>query len=423
MFEFLNTDMGSAKNNNNTPIHNWYKFTAGFSHLFVDGIIKEETAKTNTSPYVFDPFAGCGTTLVSSQKLGVRAVGNESQEFMYDVIQAKLNWKIDKVEFEEHMQVFKTTLQKEIGSSYIEKVQHPLLISLYTPDTLKILYALKELILAIPGYKFKYFFKLALSQTLHKVSIHPIAVPYISRSKTLSHTDKPFEMFEKISRQMFDDTRLYVDMKKTSKIYLHDSRKINHRLENNECNLCITSPPYLNNLDYGEVSKVHSHFFDITNDWNDITTKVRKNLVTGSTTHYTEAGFNLEQFQQGEFYLANTEIANNLITVADKIKAVSKERSGKKSFHILTLLYFQDMYFVLKEIRRVLQKGSNAYLVLGDSAPYGVFVPTTEILGKISKSVEFDSYSIRNIRTRGTKWKSLKYRHNLDLAENVLTLV
>ena len=42
----------------------------------------------------------------------------------------------------------------------------------------------------------------------------------------------------------------------------------------------FTSPPYLNNLDYGEVSKVHSHFFEMTNDWNDITEKVRRKLVT-----------------------------------------------------------------------------------------------------------------------------------------------
>lgn len=47
----------------------------------------------------------------------------------------------------------------------------------------------------------------------------------------------------------------------------------NNSIDTNLCSLCITSPPYLNNLDYGEVSKVHTHFWGITQSWNDITQK------------------------------------------------------------------------------------------------------------------------------------------------------
>lgn len=420
--KFLHSDIGSAKDNAKSPIHNWYKFTAGFSHRFVDEIIVLENLKRKKDSQIFDPFAGCGTTLVSSQKVGVPAVGNEGQLFMYDVIRAKLNWKLDGEEFENLLQFIKEEMNDGLSDFDHENTPHALLKSLYTENTLAKLYLIKQAILSIGSLKYKLFFKLALSQTLHKVSIHPIAVPYISRNKILNHTDLPWEFFESISRQMFTDTVEHYDKKKTSKIHFQDSRTKNNQIEKGECNLCITSPPYLNNLDYGEVSKVHSHFFEITDNWNDITKKVRKKLVTGATTHYNESEFILENFRGSEFYLANKQIAEGLISTTQKIKASAKEKDGKKSFDILTLLYFQDMFDVLTEIRRVVRRRNNAYLILGDSAPYGVHVPTTDILGRMSQNIGFSTYNIHKIRSRGTKWKTLKHRHSLELTENVLVI-
>jgi DNA modification methylase len=420
--KFLHSDIGSAKDNAKSPIHNWYKFTAGFSHRFVDEIILMENLRRKRNTQIFDPFAGCGTTLVSSQKVGIPAVGNEGQEFMYDVIRAKLNWKLDGQEFENLLQFIREEMNDGFDNFDHENTPHQLLKSLYTEDTLAKLYLIKNAILSIGSWKYKLFFKLALSQTLHKVSIHPIAVPYISRNKTLTHTEQPWEFFEAISRQMFTDTVEHYDKKKTSKIHLQDSRRRNNEIENGDCNLCITSPPYLNNLDYGEVSKVHTHFFDITENWNDITKNVRKKLVTGATTHYSESEFTIDEFRESEFYLTNREIAEELIATTRRIKSSANEKSGKKSFDILTLLYFQDMFDVLKEIRRVVRRRNNAYLILGDSAPYGVLVPTTEILGRISQNIGFNTYNIHKIRSRGTKWKTLKHRHSLELTENVLVI-
>ena len=77
---------------------------------------------------------------------------------------------------------------------------------------------------------------------------------------------------------------------------------------------------------------------------------------------------------------------------------------------------------MLKEMRRVLMDGTEAYLILGDSAPYGIYVPTTQILGDIALSAGFSEYSIHKIRSRGDKWKTLKNRHNIALSENILIL-
>jgi DNA modification methylase len=416
---FLHSEIGSAKDNFYSPVHNWYKFTAGFSYKFVESILDNEIKIK--APIVFEPFAGCGTTLVSSQKKGIKAFGNEGQEFMLDIIKAKLNWDIDELQCMNSLNRLEEYIT-EYSTDFNVENTHPLLQSLYTDETLRILYLIKNGLQELESEKIKLFFKLALSQIMHKSAIHPIAIPYISRTKKLSNGGQPWEKFQATITQMLKDIEPLKNIKNTSSIYLHDSRQINGRIESSSCNVCITSPPYLNNLDYGEVSKVHTHFFDITNDWNDITNKVRKKLVTGATTHYKGTEFDIEIFKYSEFVENNEIIFNDLSKKFFQIKDIAKNRKGKKSFDILMMYYFEDMYNVLKEIKRILIPSGKAYLILGDSAPYGIYVPTTEILGEISKSVGFHDYKIYKIRSRGTKWKSLKNRHSLELSENVLIL-
>jgi len=368
----LHKDIGTAKDNRQSPIHDWYRFTAGFSYKLIDTIIKEENL--NHSDNIYESFAGCGTTLVSAQKKGIKAVGNEGQELLYDIIQAKLNWNIDTKQIEYIL----IDIEKKIYSTNFKGTYHGLLQTLYSDGNLFQLYFIKDYIEKLDN-DLKLFLKLALTQTLHKISIHPIAIPYISRTKFLKNELTGLEMFCKTAKKMLNDIDEYKDFNKTSSIYLHDSRKINNNIPDNFCSISITSPPYLNNLDYGEVSKVCSHFYGITDNWNDITEKVRKNLVTGATTHYKEAGFIMAEWKEKQFYLENTNVLNKLMPDIIKIKEISKGRKGKKSFDILALYYFEDMYQVLLEMRRVLKQGSKAYLVLGDSAPYGIYIDTTSI--------------------------------------------
>ncbi|MFV0247558.1 MAG: methyltransferase [Tenacibaculum sp.] len=417
IIENLHKKIGTAKDNRSSPIHDWYRFTAGFSYKLIDKIILEEDLSNDDR--IYESFAGCGTTLVSAQKNGICAVGNEGQELLFEVIQAKLNWDIDI----KSVSFTLRNIEKTLKSNKKRSGYHELLETLYDKSNLRELYFIRDYLDSSELSQEEYLFlKLSLTQTLHKVSIHPIAIPYISRTKTLSNNISAFEMFKKTAQKMMNDLISVDIIEKTSEIYLHDSRQLNPNIEDNSCSICITSPPYLNNLDYGEVSKVCSHFYGITNDWGEITQKVRKKLVTGATTHYKENEFDINSWKKQEFYIENKTLLDKLMLDIQKIKSESKKRKGKKSFHILALYYFEDMYKVLLEMRRVLKPNSKAYLVLGDSAPYGIFIDTTRILGDIALNAGFNKYKIVKIRERGTKWKSLRFRHSLKLSENILIL-
>ena len=414
----LDSNIGSAKDNMSSAIHNWYKFTAGFSYKFVDLVVDDMEKKPEC---IYEPFAGCGTTLVAAQKKRIHSKGNESQQLMCDIINAKLNWDVDGDVCRNYID----TVLGEVRSRSnidISDEYNELLCTLYDGVTLKEIYLLRDSIRLLDDRKYELFLNLALSQTLHKAALHPIAVPYISRSKNLVNSGDAVGKFKSIASQMLVDLETMPHRERMADVFKADSRFMNPNIEDKSCDLCITSPPYLNNLDYGEVSKVHTHFFGLTNNWHDITEKVRHQLVTGATTHYRDAEFNLDDFVKTDFAMSNKGIIDDLVAKYYGIKNNAKARKGKKSFHILMMHYFEDMFRVLIETYRILKEGSKAYLILGDSAPYGIYIPTTQYVGEIAQSVGFGEYEIIKIRERGNKWKSLSRRHNIDLSENILVL-
>ena len=137
---FLNAQIGSAKDNLKSPIHNWYKFSAGFSHQFVEQIIKKERLEPSKGSVIFDPFAGCGTTLVCSQKIGLKAIGNEGQAFMHSIIRAKLRWHINEEQFEKVLAIIRSYVASNRKNFDCLTQTHGLLRSLYKEDALSELY-------------------------------------------------------------------------------------------------------------------------------------------------------------------------------------------------------------------------------------------------------------------------------------------
>lgn len=160
---------------------------------------------------------------MSSQKCGVKAIGNEGQEFMLDIIKAKLYWNIDKTECINSLNYIDSYIKEHLTNFSMEEV-HPLLSTLYDNETLKVLYLTRDSLDHISNDKIRLFLKLALSQTMHKVGLYPIAVPYISRTKRMANSGHAFARFQSIVLQMLEDIGPLQNIEQTSEIYLHDSR-------------------------------------------------------------------------------------------------------------------------------------------------------------------------------------------------------
>lgn len=411
------------------PIHRWFPFLVGFSH----NLVKETIRFFNNNGkdfLVFDPFIGSGTTAVVGKEIGVNVIGNEINRFLLDICRIKISvdGKLKKDLIREGKKLINEVSRKWEDVSLSD--EHKILIKCFPENNLKKLVALREHIRNSDlDERTKGYFFIALTRSLNKSAKVGLNVPYIS----WSHKRKPedsFTVFLQNVKLIVEDLKLFSNIAKNSsevKVYLHDSRKKNRKIEKSSIDMVFTSPPYLNNFDYGESLKVFLYFWKYVKDWSEITSKIRRVSVASATTYYNEKKLinkSPEKILGKDFMNTIPSIAEEIISKAEQIRIEKNKRkfASKKSFELLTLLYFKDMFSVLKELLRVLKENSLSFIVIGDSAPYGVHIKTDVLLGEIAIGIGFSSYTVQPLRERGIKWRNLKYRHKLRLRESLLIL-
>ena len=75
--------------NKGEPIHRWYSYLEGYSSQLIDDIIQELGAENIRT--IYDPFCGTGTTSLVASKYGILSYYSETNPFMRQVIEAKIN--------------------------------------------------------------------------------------------------------------------------------------------------------------------------------------------------------------------------------------------------------------------------------------------------------------------------------------------
>ena len=73
----------------NLPIHRWFYYQEGYSPKLVENIINHLNLNKRKNIFVFDPFAGSGTTLLKSKEMGYKSVGFEINPFSAFMIKVK----------------------------------------------------------------------------------------------------------------------------------------------------------------------------------------------------------------------------------------------------------------------------------------------------------------------------------------------
>lgn len=172
-------------------------------------------------------------------------------------------------------------------------------------------------------------------------------------------------------------------------------------------NLIVTSPPYPNNYDYADATRLEMCFFREIDGWGDLQESVRKHLVRSCSQHVPERAIDLEQV------LASSEVApirDELAPVCRELGEVRKTKGGKKTYHLMVACYFHDLAQTWNSLRRVCRTGAKVCFVIGDSAPYGVYVPVMKWIGDLALAAGFTSSRFERTRARNVKWKNRKHR-------------
>jgi hypothetical protein len=111
-------------------------------------------------------------------------------------------------------------------------------------------------------------------------------------------------------------------------------------------------------------------------------------------------------------------IAEELRKVCNDLNQAKAGHGGRKPYDNMIASYFLDLAKTWATIRTVMREGSTTCFVVGDSAPYGVYVPVDEWLGRLALAAGFKSFTFEKTRDRNTKWKNRK--HTVPLKEGRL---
>ncbi len=418
--------LGTFQDSLRAPIHRWFKYPAGYSYKLVEALI--EDYGLDAGAWLLDPFVGSGTTSVVAKRLGVNSVGIEAHPFVHWVAKVKCFWEYDMGQLHRSIQKLLTYLHRMPNVPGDESLnEFPQLVRKCYSD--KNLWALKYIRDSIEEYsptpEIADFFRLALTDTLRTASKAGTGWPYIAPSKYHEKNERPaLEVFSQTVQGMYRDLVTVLAKRRVAdietRLLLMDARQP-YPLEPESIDLAVTSPPYLNNYDYADRTRLEMYFWGWARSWRDITEKVRDQLIIAATTQIRRTEFEDDPIDPAIRVLEPMLYKE----LADKVSQLRERRlykGGKKSYDLMVAGYFNDMLLIIQQVYRVLKPHATFVMVLGDSAPYGVYIPTEEYLGRLARAVGFRDYRVQNLRERGGKWGHNPQRHKVMLKEGILWL-
>lgn len=396
------------------PVHGWYRFPAGFSAEWVESVVQDRKRLLGGLAFL-DPFAGVGTAVLAAEKAGVRAYGLEAQPFIARIAHTKLLWYTDRKQFFDVAQAILKAAQSFQGPI---PTYPPLIQKCYTEDAIhdlhNLYWAWEDVNDHDPGSQLAW---LAIVSILRMCSYAGTAPwQYILPRKAKMKTVPPYEAFRLQVQRMLSDMTIWqtLGIRHGGEVFQGDARSC-LEISDRSIGLIVTSPPYTNNYDYADATRLELTFFGEVKGWGDLHEKARRWLIRSCSQHVS-----IEKAKLGPL-LENLSDASFSREIADVCERLAQERlthGGKKDYHLMIAAYFSDMKNVWKSLRRVCADGSEVWFVVGDSAPYGVYVPVDKWLGELAVLAGFKTYEFDKLRDRNVKWKNRK--HRVPLHEGIL---
>lgn len=176
-----------------------------------------------------------------------------------------------------------------------------------------------------------------------------------------------------------------------------DGDATNLKVEAESIDLAITSPPYINALDYTRCIKIEASLCGLLN--NDQAADMRKNEVGHE-----------KRRMQGIF----PEVSSCFDDLFWKIYEIDQNRA------FTCRAYFNDIYKNLNCVWKSLKQGGEYHIICGDNTIRKINIPTHEIIKCLANKVGFScfgyyKYKIKDHRTSMPRNCKIKYEHVLML--------
>lgn len=409
--------------NHAEPIHRWSPYIQGFSSSFVQGIIakyKREYELGRPSSMILDPFSGTGTVLIQAKLNGIPSLGIELNPLLQYVSEVKAkSWRLSGRNL---VELFETLPRQYLAEAppFLDSDRQ------FNPGVLKNLQRIKggiqhlEKLATIFGNGKERRHTIGLIDLL-RVALCAILVDCsnLKRTPCLGYDSKkqvsdqdPFLLMHAKVNQIAEDL---------SFVKAHHARHIDVYCETKLANsilyehehyydLVITSPPYMNGLDYVINYKIEMAWLDFIKSHGDAKA-IKDSMVVCD---------NVSKSLTRRFASGNDKYTNEwLELIVNKIQDNIQHRGAYRRLDMPFIVhkYFDDMFKVFKNVVPRIKDGGRFILVVGDSLIADVYVPTDLLLARIGKELGMKIERIELARHRRSG-QIRSYR----LRETVITL-
>jgi hypothetical protein len=384
--------------NKKLPLYNWFKYKEGFSRELAVRLFKEFAVQKDE--IVFDPFVGCGTTLLAGREFGIQGVGVDILPTSVFVAKAKLkNWP--------DIEALLKVVQKLMATPFREpKTKFPdvRIINLaFTKQVQRELLFFKEEIETYPE-PVRDFLLLGLLSILENVS---------STSKDgqfLRLVEKNIPLVRDALREVL--TKMIHDLSEIrtfgptgkAKIFVKkgDAREmcLPERYIGN-ISAIITSPPYLNRYDYSRTYALELCL---------LTVKSHKDMV--SVRHSLLRSHVESREHEGK------EV--HLPALDEVLREVRNKPLNNERLPVMIQGYFEDMNLVIRNMSAYLKPGGRVALIVANAQFNGESVPTDLMLCELAQRHGLTTESVWITRYKGNSSQQMAIYGRRPVRETIV---
>jgi hypothetical protein len=386
--------------NKSIPLYNWFKYKEGFSRELVVQLFREFALQAGD--IVFDPFLGCGTTLLAGKEFGIHGVGIDMLPTSVFVAQSKLTeWpdidlllgaiqKLTSTPFREPASGFPDV--RIVNLAFTKKTQCELLFFREEIETFE-----------MPA---RNFLMLGLLSILESVSSTSKDGQFLRLVEKVIPPVR--DALRSVLAQMIADLseiRMFGFPPRTKSktlVMQGDAREMCLPVKYlGNVAAIITSPPYLNRYDYSRTYALELCLLAVRSHKEMV--NVRHSLLRSHVESREHEGKLID-----------------LPVLKEVLRGVRAKPLNNERLPIMIEGYFEDMNLVIRNMAAYLKPGGRVALVVANAQFNGESVPTDLMLCELAEEFGLTTESIWITRYKGNSSQQMAIYGRRPVRETIL---